>query len=293
MNLPAYRTLSIRLALLLACSALMALCCAPRAGAEGWTKSYTIANRPQVRVSADDASVRISTGDTRQIDIRVEYNGYKLDRDLRLEGRQNGDRIELTARSISHWNFSWGKNSHSIRVEIHMPQNADLQVESGDGSVETSALFGSVDIKTGDGHITLTGVKGEIRLRTGDGHIEGRDLDGKLEATSGDGPMNIEGRFDSLNLRTEDGSVNARAQNGSKIASAWNVHTGDGSVDLVVPGDLQANIDASTGDGHISLGIPVTVEGTFSTSQIHCKMNGGGQPLSIHTGDGSIRLSKS
>ena len=55
----------------------------------------------------------------------------------------------------------------------------------------------------------------------------------------------------------------------------------------------QANIDASTGDGHISLGMPVTVEGTFSNSQIHGRMNGGGPALTIHTGDGSIRLSKS
>ena len=37
----------------------------------------------------------------------------------------------------------------------------------------------------------------------------------------------------------------------------------------------------------------VTVKGTFSNSQIHGKMNGGGQPVVIHTGDGSIRLSKS
>jgi hypothetical protein len=74
--------------------------------------------------------------------------------------------------------------------------------------------------------------------------------------------------------------------------AAWNIHTGDGSVDMTLPGDLQANIDASTGDGHISLGMPVTVEGNFSNSQIHGKMNGGGQPLVIHTSDGSIRLSK-
>jgi len=70
------------------------------------------------------------------------------------------------------------------------------------------------------------------------------------------------------------------------------VHTGDGSVDFALPGDLQADIDASTRDGHISMGIPVTVDGTFSKSQIHGKMNGGGQALSISTGDGSIRLSK-
>jgi hypothetical protein len=77
------------------------------------------------------------------------------------------------------------------------------------------------------------------------------------------------------------------------MGASWSIHTGDGSVDLTLPGDLQADIDASTHDGHISLGIPVTVEGTFSNSQIHGKMNGGGQVLSVHTGDGSIRLKKS
>jgi hypothetical protein len=94
-------------------------------------------------------------------------------------------------------------------------------------------------------------------------------------------------------VKTGDGSIDARVEPGSKLNAGWSIRTGDGSVDLVLPADLQANIDASTNDGHISLGIPVTVEGTFSNSQLHGKMNGGGQSLTIHTGDGSIRLSKS
>lgn len=281
------------LSLATASFALISLCLTTRAGAEEWSKSYSIATRPQLRVSADDASIRILTSDTRQIDIRVDYNGFKLDRDLRVEGRQDGDRVELTVRSTTHWNFSWGKNSHSIQVEIHMPRNADVNLETGDGSVETEALLGKVDVKTGDGHITLNGVKGDIHLRTGDGHIEAHDLDGNLDANTGDGHMNVSGRFDSLNLKTGDGSINAQVLSGSKIVSGWTVHTGDGSIDLVVPSDLQANIDAKTNDGHISLGIPVTVEGSFNTSEIHGKMNGGGQILSIQTGDGAIRLSKS
>jgi hypothetical protein len=63
-------------------------------------------------------------------------------------------------------------------------------------------------------------------------------------------------------------------------------------VDLDLPGDLQANLDASTHDGHISLGIPVTVEGTFSSSRVNGKMNGGGQAIVVRTGDGSIHLNK-
>jgi hypothetical protein len=32
------------------------------------------------------------------------------------------------------------------------------------------------------------------------------------------------------------------------------------------------------------------VEGTISKSRVHGKMNGGGQTLTIHSADGSIRL---
>jgi DUF4097 and DUF4098 domain-containing protein YvlB len=76
------------------------------------------------------------------------------------------------------------------------------------------------------------------------------------------------------------------------MSAGWSIKTGDGSVDLEVPGDLQANVEASTHDGHISMGLPLTVEGSFSSSSIHGKLNGGGQTLTIRTGDGSIHLSK-
>ena len=173
------------------------------------------------------------------------------------------------------------------------PLSGHVKIHTGDGSVHVQAVDGSVDIDTGDGSITVEGAKGDIRLHTGDGRIEARNLDGRVDANSGDGHIKIDGRLDALNIKTGDGSIDARVEPGSKLTGGWSIRTGDGSVDVVLPADLRANIDASTNDGHISLGIPVTVEGTFSNSQIHGKMNGGGQPLTIHTGDGSIRLSKS
>ena len=283
---------------------------APRAHAEDWTKSYSISGRAQVRVDTNDGAVQIYTGDSKQVEFRVIYEGFELNKNLHIDSRQDGDSVQINARVTGHWGFSWGKGRR-IKVEVHMPKDADLQVDTGDGSVDTQSLngkikihtgdgsvraqavSGDVDIDTGDGSVTVEGAKGDIRLHTGDGHIDARDLDGKVDATSGDGHIKLEGRLDSLNVKTGDGSINARVQPGSKIASSWTIRTGDGSVDIVLPPDLQANIDASTNDGHISLGIPVTVEGTFSNSQIHGKMNGGGQSLTVHTGDGSIRLSKS
>ena len=284
---------------------------APHANAEEWTKTYPVTGRAQVRVETNDGAVQIYTGDSKQVDFRVVYNDYEMNKNIHVDSRQDGDSVQINARVNGHWGFSWGSNRRGIRIEVHMPKDADLQIDTGDGSVTTQSVngkvkihtgdgsvrtqevSGDVDIDTGDGSITVDGAKGDIRLRTGDGHIDARNLDGKVDAMSGDGHIKLDGRLDALTVKTGDGSIDARLQPGSKLNSSWSIRTGDGSVDVVLPPDLQANIDASTNDGHISLGIPVTVEGTFSNSQIHGKMNGGGQPLVIHTGDGSIRLSKS
>jgi DUF4097 and DUF4098 domain-containing protein YvlB len=263
-----------------------------------------------VRVETNDGSVRVSSGDNKEVQFHVEYQGYELNRNLRVDTRQDGDKVELVARVTGHFGFSWGGHGKNLHIEVRMPRSGDLQVSTGDGAVEASSvegnvtiltgdgsvkandLNGNIDLHTGDGSIRVDKLRGDIKLRTGDGSIEAQGLDGKVTADSGDGHIKLEGRFDGLNIKTGDGSVEARVGNGSRMNSGWTIRTGDGSVDMTLPGDLQANIDASTGDGHISLGMPVTVEGSFSNSQIHGKMNGGGQPLVIHTSDGSIRLSK-
>lgn len=299
--------------LAIACAAVLAtgLVMPQVAHAEEVTKSFTVSGRPNVHVETNDGSVRVTSGDAKQVEFRVEYQGYELGKNLRVDARQDGDRVELIARATGHWgiNFGWGHNRR-LHIEVRMPQHGDLQVDTGDGSVETSGLSGSVNVHTGDGSVkanSLDGtidlhtsdgsiavdtLKGDIKLRTGDGSIEARNLDGKVEADSGDGHIRMDGRFEALSVKTGDGSVDTKVLSGSKMATAWTLRTGDGSVDLTLPSDFQANIDATTGDGHISLGIPVTVEGTFSRSEVRGKMNGGGQTLTIHTGDGSIRLSK-
>ena len=309
MSLLSSRTTAVRLGIAGA-ALLAAVAWAPRASAADVTKNYNIAGRANVHIDTNDGSVRITTSDSKTVQFRVEYEGYELDKNLHIESKQDGDRVELTARVTGHWGWSWGHNTRRLHIEVQMPKDGDVDAHTGDGSVNASAINGNVSVNTGDGSIkasSLTGtivlhtndgsinadtLKGNMRIHTGDGSIEARDLDGKLDADTGDGHMRIGGRFDALNIRTGDGSVDTRVLPGSKMSTSWSIRTGDGSVDLALPGDFQANIDASTGDGHISVGLPVTVEGTFSNSQLHGKMNGGGQSLTVHTGDGSIRLSK-
>jgi DUF4097 and DUF4098 domain-containing protein YvlB len=257
--------------------------------ADDYAKSFTVSNRASVRVDTNDGSVSISTSDTKQVEFRVEYQGYVLNKSLTIESNQRGDEVELTARIPNKWHFSIG-TMRTLRIEVRMPKDADLQVRTGDGSVKAVGLSGTIDLHSGDGSLTVSSLKGAVRLHTGDGSIEGRDLDGKCDAVSGDGRIRLTGRFDVLSVRSGDGSVGVEALHGSKLDSGWNISSGDGGIDVALPGDLPVNIDASTSDGHISSDIPITMDGIISKSRVRGKMNGGGSTLTIHTGDGSIHL---
>ena len=262
---------------------------AATAHADDYAKTYAVSNRATVHVDTDDGSVNVTTSDTKNVEFRVEYEGYELHKSLEIESNQHGDEVELTARIPRGWHFSMG-NRRRLHVEVRMPKDADLQVRTGDGSVKARNVTGNIDLHSGDGALTVSALKGTIRLHTGDGSIEASDLDGKCDATSGDGRIRIAGRFDALTARSGDGSVAVDVLHGSKLESSWSITSGDGSIDVAVPADLPANIEASSGDGHITSDIPITMEGVMSKSRVRGKMNGGGSTLTIHTGDGSIHL---
>jgi DUF4097 and DUF4098 domain-containing protein YvlB len=260
--------------------------------AEEYTKSFNISNRANVHVDTNDGAVVVTTGDSKQVEFHVEYSGYEIEKSLHIESSQSGDEVNLTARIPNHWHFTLGSR-RTLHIEVRMPKNADLQVKTGDGSIKVGDLSGNVDLHTGDGSVTADSVQGTIRMSTGDGSISAGGLDGRCEAVSGDGRIRLSGRFDALRAKSGDGSIEVEARHGSKLDSSWSIRSGDGGIEAALPADLAADLDVTTGDGHISSDIPITVEGLISKSRIHGKLNGGGQELVIHTGDGSIRLRRS
>ena len=279
------------------------------ANAEEYVKSYAVDGRADVRVHADDSSVKVVTSDTNQVEFRVMSEGFaaiNIGGKLHVDSHQNGNQVELTVHVIP--GVTIGINSRRLSTEVRMPRSADLQLETtdgrvevsdvkgnisiytGDGTIHASQLAGTVDIRSKDGGVTADAVTGSIKLHSGDGAITGTRLDGKCAAASGDGRIRLTGRFDALDVKSADGSVTAHVEPGSKMSSTWSIATKDGAIDVDLPRDFQADIDASTRDGRISLGLPVAVQGEVAKTRVNGKLNGGGPPLIIHTGDGSIHI---
>jgi DUF4097 and DUF4098 domain-containing protein YvlB len=246
------------------------------ASAEEWSKTYTLSGKPDLRIETTDADIRVTTWDQHTIEAKVITNRYKIgEGGIRVEEHQTGDSVEIEVRYPHHnFNFEWG-SGHRVEIIIQMPRE------------------GNVNLRTGDGKIELADLKGTMNLHSGDGSENLEGIDGKLHASTGDGHIRANGRFDELELKTGDGHVDAIAKAGSTLAANWRLESGDGSVSLEVPPDLSADVDLHTGDGHIDLDMPVTTEGKIRQNEVHGKLNGGGSLLTIHTGDGSIRLRKS
>jgi len=254
--------------LTIACCALFLAASISRA--DEWHKSWPVGPKAELHVTAGDAAIVVEAAGGNSIEAMLTMRGYSIGGSgVKVTEHQTGTRVDLEIREPS-MHFSFGE--HSIRLELRVPKDLAAYLHTGDGSIR------------------LRGVHGSMRVDTGDGSIQGEDLDGILEAHSGDGSVHVSGRFDNLQLRTQDGSVDVDALRGSRMQSDWHVQTGDGSVRLNIPRDLAADIELHTGDGHIRMNLPVTVSGTQSESEVHGKINGGGPPLTVRTGDGSISV---
>jgi len=255
-----------------------------------WEKSYPIARRAALHLRTDEGHVRVRPWDRREIAVRVSTIGWRIgERGVRIQERRTGDRVELEVRT-PRIEVYFGIVVRSLTIEVWVPREADLALESDDGDVGLAAVRGQISVRSGDGRIALDGAGGRLSLRSGDGRIEGTGLDGTLEAGTSDGGIRVAGRFDALVLSSRDGGIVAEVEPGSRLTSAWSLSTGDGRLRLQVPGDLEADLEAHTGDGVIDLDLPLTLTAPVSRQDVRGTLNGGGPPLRLRSRDGSIRV---
>lgn len=279
---------------MIAAAALAALIAASPAAARTWDQNFRVSATPTLSVVTNDAHVRLHLGAANRIDAHVvhdvkKWGLYIHEAAPEVSLLQNNDRVEITARTHGV-GVVFGGVTEQFTVDVTVPANCVVEVRSGDGSVDAPALTGRLQIETGDGHIRVTGAHGDMTLMSGDGAIDADGLDGSLRAHTTDGHLNVSGRFDHLDLRTGDGHMQANVAGGSRLADDWSLETRDGGLQLRVPHDIRALLDARTGDGRLHVDLPIAVRGDIRHHQLSGELNGGGPVLRLRTGDGSLVL---
>ena len=240
--------------------------------ADEWQHSYPVTGKPQIVVDANDGDVEVAMASSQEVAVRVISHGWKVNDDLKITGSQSGNRVEIKLHRSDKVCF--GFCLQSIKVEIQVPRESDLDLHSGDGNLRVDDVRGNFQLQTNDGDIRIRGAEGLLRANTHDGNLD------------------VEGRFEMLNLRTGDGNIDAHVSAAQTPQPGWALRTGDGNIRLALPDNFAADIDARTGDGSVKVDFPITSSGTNRESDVRGKINGGGISIELQTSDGDVRVEK-
>jgi DUF4097 and DUF4098 domain-containing protein YvlB len=239
------------------------------------SNSFQVSGSPRVRVETFDGAVTVHAWDKNE----VSYTAVKRAWDEReMKGisiQAKGGGSEVTLRSVFDKSFAHSYHEHEGRVtsyssdasaefDVYVPRNATLFVSSGDGRLRVEGVNGELELHTGDGTIDVTGSRGRLRAETGDGRIRVEDFEGDAEARTGDGRITLDGNFKSLSARTGDGTISLSVPEGSNAT-------------------IETNAESVFNDG-------VAVSETPDTENRvrRWRIGGGGQVLTLSTGDGRV-----
>ncbi|HSG27941.1 MAG TPA: DUF4097 family beta strand repeat-containing protein, partial [Candidatus Krumholzibacterium sp.] len=152
--------------------------------------------------------------------------------------------------------FGWfGDNNEAIRVEyvVRVPHETDLDIESVNGRIDIEEVGGMFRVKTVNGGIDMDMLGGEGDVGT---------VNGGIGCSIRDFP------------------------HGGEL----NVKTLNGSVEIGLPGDLDAELDLKTTNGRIRVGFDIEDARTVKKRRVRATVGKGDGLVQVRTLNGGIRI---
>ena len=275
-------------------------------GVRRYEKQFSVKEGGELNVEADAGTVKIDSWDKNEVSVVVEIEGSdKRVAKYNVEFRQEGNTIHVVGKVRDRSFFKWNWGNLEAYYTIFVPKKFNTLVNTSGGNVEAKNLIGSADYTTSGGDIDVEKIEGETLVSTSGGDVDVRDVIGNVEAETSGGNVMCENIVGSVNghtsggnveIRSVDGRVKAGTSGGSIVIKVTgenkgiDAETSGGGIDIYIKDGVGANIDAETSGGSVDCDLPVTVRGKVRDSELHGKINGGGNPIRAETSGGSIRI---
>lgn len=281
--------------LLFAASLTLSGCMLEQEDSRDETFRFNVAGVPRIEVDSDDGPIDLRGTSSEEVVVKVyrrakgpsrRQAAERLD-DLEVTQRQEGRTIKIQVRRRDGRRVDWGRVW--AEIEIRAPRRTDARLETRDGRIEVADVEGELSLASGDGPLRVRDTKGNLKLRAEDGSVQGDGLSGTLDASTGDGRIRLDGSFTGLRAVTSDGSIQIHCEENLRLESDWLIRSSDGSIELTLPRDVSAEIDASTGDGRIRSDLSLA-DKRSSHSHLRGSLGDGGKLVLVKTSDGEIRL---
>jgi len=258
------------------------------------TRTFSVSAQPALVLTEGNGSVHLQSGPAGQITVVAHKHIFAGNTDqVAIHYTLSGDDKTLTVSTDDGNNglinlFSWNVG---VDFDVTAPGATNLNVKTGNGSVESHGITGQMQLSSGNGSISTDGGSGQITLTAGNGSIQATGVNGLMTIQAGNGSVTV------LNARAS-GASTFHSGNGSITFSGsldanngnYLFDTGNGSIDLTLPAATSMRLHSSIGNGSFTSdfpGVPSLQNGGILDIAV------GSAPfalVTLHDGNGSIQL---
>jgi len=226
---------------------------------EEFHQTYAMSSDGRIELDNINGAVHISSWDRNEVKVdAVKYADTKerLD-EAKIEIESGKDYLSIETKYPDHdhtWNWGSRHNPAGVEYTLTVPRNARLD-----------------EIKLINGSLDVAGVSGEVHASCINGRLDAHDLSGRAALST------INGRLEAKFERLDRQSVELNSVNGS--------------VDLTIPSDSNAEIEASTVSGGINndFGLHVNHH-QFVGHDLRGELGSGGAHIKLSNVNGRVEI---
>lgn len=196
-----------------------------------------------------------------------------------------GSEVRVTARVV-------GRQARSSRAAVELVEAVEVRTTAGGVEVDgpRSGFLGrtswSVDLRI------QVPVGTDLDLSTSNGAVRVAGVRGGVQARSSNGALTLEDVRGSVRAQTSNGAVTVVMTSGPEAGEAVTLRTSNGPINLHLPENANARLEARTSNGRITSEIPLEVQGRRQNEASAVLGQGEGR-VELRTSNGAIRIHRS
>ena len=192
-----------------------------------------------IDVGAGSLAVR-GTPDSDRVRVTAEIWQVKASDDYVLRLLQDGNRAVLETDIDSGGGWFSGGSGNRIDLIVSVPEQLQLDIHDGPGSIELVDVRGDVRIEDGSGSIKVRNLGGALEIEDGSGSLSVINVRADIEINDGSGSISVRDAGGNLDIRDGSGSITVE-----DIVGVVRIHDGSGSISVDGAADFELFSDGS------------------------------------------------
>ena len=263
-------------------------------------ESFKVDSGGTLSIDLDFGNVEIETTSDEIVQIELErIVNVDSDEDARefldrfhdYDFKLRGDDVTIVSKYVGGDRNRRGwriQKRLKIRLKVRIPEEYNVDFETGAGNITLSDLDGELNGVTGAGNVTIGRINGIIDVSSGAGNISVIGGEGRVELHTGAGNIDVESVKGHVIAQTGAGNVTAKILTQPEEDSRF--ESGAGNVTVYLEDDLGMYVSAVASMGSASCDFPLNIRGKWMSKSFEGDINGGGPDLYMVSGVGNVTL---